>query len=158
MLALLAARRAHAADYASCRELVFTGLSADCNFNAAGSVSACCRRLAATEAARCFCQPDVVTAVVAAVGPDGVGFFASFARTNCGFNATVGAACPLVPSPPPSPAPPSPVPPGAPQVVAPPRAPQVRCEVAAQATCPQASASRNVAGSGGDAASRKHAN
>ncbi len=107
---------------ASCRDNVFSGLSADCNLNAGGSVGACCRRLAVIEPARCFCDADVVTAVLAAVGPDGVRFFVSFARANCNLTVTSGSACP--PPPPPSPAPPSPAPPAAPQVVAPPRAPQ----------------------------------
>jgi hypothetical protein len=102
----------------SCRDDVFGGLSADCNLSAGGSVASCCRRLALVELNACFCDASITAAVKTAVGPDGLLFFASFARTSCGFNVTNGPACPsltllVAPGPPP-----------VPQVVAPPRAPQ----------------------------------
>jgi len=102
----------------TCRDDVFGGLSADCNLGAGGSVASCCRRLALVELNACFCDAAITAAVKTAVGNDGLLFFASFARTSCGFNVTNGPACPsltllVAPGPPP-----------VPQVVAPPRAPQ----------------------------------
>ena len=103
----------------SCRDDVFGGLSADCNLSAEGSVASCCRRLALVELNACFCDAAITSAVKTAIGSDGLVFFASFARSSCGFNVTNGPACPsltllVAPGPPP-----------VPQVVAPPRAPQV---------------------------------
>ena len=116
--ALLPTKQAASAGAPSCRDDVFGGLSADCNLSADGSVASCCRRLALVELNACFCDAVITSAVKAAVGPDGLLFFASFARTSCGFNVTNGPACPsltllVAPGPPP-----------VPQVVAPPRAPQ----------------------------------
>ena len=121
---LLVARRASGAagigaTTSSCRDDVFGGLSADCNLSAGGSIASCCRRLALVELNACFCDAAITSAVKSAVGSDGLVFFASFARSSCGFNVTNGAACPsltllVAPGPPP-----------VPQVVAPPRAPQV---------------------------------
>ena len=118
---LLVARQASGAASvgATCRDDVFGGLSADCNLSAGGSIASCCRRLALVELNACFCDAAITSAVKTAVGADGLVFFASFARSSCGFNVTNGAACPsltliVAPGPPP-----------VPQVVAPPRAPQV---------------------------------
>ena len=120
---LLLARRASGAANVgattSCRDDVFGGLSVDCNLSAGGSVASCCRRLALVELNACFCDAAITSAVKTAIGSDGLVFFASFARSSCGFNITNGAACPsltllVAPGPPP-----------VPQVVAPPQAPQV---------------------------------
>jgi hypothetical protein len=138
-LALLATAGRAGGSFASCREHVFSGLAGDCNLNAGGSVGACCRRLAATESERCFCDPNIFSAVLAAVGPEGVRFFATFARANCSFALTQGAECPVPPPALPAAAIPTPGPPPVPQVVAPPRAPQVRlCAGCARSAAPAA--------------------